>query len=359
MPGADKQVTNQTQAATTTPWQPAQPMLQDLLAKYGKQNTDVTGGQEAALAGLNTATAGIPNFGASSSDAIKNLFSSNTTPQVGMLGDAYKTLQGNLGDTAAGKNLDPYATPGFSDAIRTMTDDITKNVKGTYAASGRDPSGAGSFAGSLGRGLTQGIAPVIASQFNTSANRMDAANNALFGAGGSTAAGITGQQQVPLANAAQGVGMLPQAAAAYTLPGATQLGAANAQYQQPWTNLQALLGPLAGIAGLGGQTAGTGTQQTVQPQNLWANILGGGLGTVGMLGMLSDERAKDNIERVGKLDDGQPVFRYNYKGSPVTQIGLLAQRVAETEPDAVGDMGMGMLGVDYRRATDRAARMAA
>jgi hypothetical protein len=88
-----------------------------------------------------------------------------------------------------------------------------------------------------------------------------------------------------------------------------------------------------------------------------SNILGGGMGALGMLSMLSDERAKDNIEKVGKLDDGQAVYRYNYKGSPVTHIGLLAQEVAKHNPSAVSHMGMGLLGVDYHRATDKAAAM--
>lgn len=273
-----------------------------------------------------------------------------------MLSDAFKSLQGNLGSTASGANLNPYSTPGFSDAIKTMTGDITNQVKGVYAGSGRDPSGAGSFAQSLGRGLTQGIAPTIASQYNTNANRMDAANNTLFGGAGSTASGITGQQQVPLANASNAIGMLPNAATAYTTPGATQLGAANAQYQQPWTNLAAMLNPVAGIAGLGGQSSGTGTSTTTQPQSTFSNILGGGLGTAGLLSLLSDERTKEEISEIGMLNDGQKVVRFRYKGDAPMRIGLLAQDVMEHEPDAVKDFG-GILGVDHRRATERAAAM--
>lgn len=71
----------------------------------------------------------------------------------------------------------------------------------------------------------------------------------------------------------------------------------------------------------------------------------------------SDIRVKDDIEPVGKLYDGQDVYRYRYKGDPRHQIGLLAQDVEQIDPDAVADLG-GFKGVDYRRATERASRLA-
>src|SRR5258708_1351501 len=179
----------------------------------------------------------LPNFGQQGSDAISKLFSSSTAPQQNTLSNAYSTLQSNLQGIANPATLDPYNTPGFSDALKTATSDITNQVKGVYAGSGRDPSGAGSFAQSLGRGLTQGLAPTIANQFNTNkSNQMTVAGN-LFGAGGSTASGITGQEQVPLANAAQGIGLLPGVTSAYTAPGASQLTAANIAQSLPFGNL--------------------------------------------------------------------------------------------------------------------------
>lgn len=72
-------------------------------------------------------------------------------------------------------------------------------------------------------------------------------------------------------------------------------------------------------------------------------------------GFFSDERLKENIERVGETDDGQPIYRYNYKGDHRTQIGLLAQDVERSHPDAVGE-SHGYKTVDYEKATDDAAR---
>jgi hypothetical protein len=64
---------------------------------------------------------------------------------------------------------------------------------------------------------------------------------------------------------------------------------------------------------------------------------------------LSDRRAKENIERVGELDNGLPVYAYNYKAGGPTHIGLMAQDVEKKNPEAVGRI-FGMKGVDYARA---------
>jgi len=50
----------------------------------------------------------------------------------------------------------------------------------------------------------------------------------------------------------------------------------------------------------------------------------------------SDRRMKENIEPIGKLFDGQKVYRYNLKGDDKKQIGLMAQEVEKKYPDAVG-----------------------
>ena len=76
-------------------------------------------------------------------------------------------------------------------------------------------------------------------------------------------------------------------------------------------------------------------------------------GQVASLFAMSDARLKDNIEPVGKLYDGQPVYRYDMNGGP-TQIGLMAQEAGLRRPDAVGERG-GYMTLDYDRATEDAA----
>jgi hypothetical protein len=80
-------------------------------------------------------------------------------------------------------------------------------------------------------------------------------------------------------------------------------------------------------------------------------------GTGDMFAMFSDERLKEDIEPVGELYDGASVYRYRYKGDPTPRIGLLAQEVEQTNPDAVIEVG-GFKAVDYGRATDYASHLA-
>lgn len=357
-----------TPATTTTssssqPWSQATPLLQSLISQYGGLNTSVTPGQSTALSNLNSSAAGIPNFGDAASGGVNQLFNSSTAPQVGMLNSGYDTLNKNIGSTADGSQLNPYSTPGFSDALGTMTNDITNQVKGVYAGSGRDPSGAGSFAQSLGRGLTQGEAPVIASQYNQ--NKQNQLNSAgtLYNASGTTAGNITGQNQVPLTNilsGLQGAGMIP---GLYTSSAATQLGAANATQQQPFSNLQSLLTPAMGLGALGQQTSGTATQTPANnPLNNWLGGIFSGAGLLGGLGQAggsagisglfpSDKRLKENIRVEGKMPSGLPIKSYNMKHDPFKQrqVGFIAQDLMKKHPDAVHQIGR-YKAVDYGRA---------
>ena len=113
------------------------------------------------------------------------------------------------------------------------------------------------------------------------------------------------------------------------------------------------LGAAAGAAeGLGAAAGAAGTLGSV----------GSGLAAVGstvaeilpFLALLSDERAKHDKKKVGELYDGQPVYSYKYNGDNRTQLGLMAQNVERSHPEAVGSMH-GMKMVDYDRATSDAA----
>lgn len=69
--------------------------------------------------------------------------------------------------------------------------------------------------------------------------------------------------------------------------------------------------------------------------------------------MPSDRRLKENIQKIGETNDNQPIYRYNFKGDPRTQIGLMAQDVEKHHPEAVDD-SHGYKSVDYRKATEDA-----
>jgi hypothetical protein len=133
--------------------------------------------------------------------------------------------------------------------------------------------------------------------------------------------------------------------------------------QTPWQALSQYMAFPTAIGSMGGTTVSQGTQQTkTSGPGILQSLLGGISSIAGIGGKLmgSDERMKENIRPVGELHDGQTVHAYNYKGDDRTQIGLLAQEVQEQNPEAVGKLpgGGGLLGVDYGKATDKAAAMA-
>lgn len=65
----------------------------------------------------------------------------------------------------------------------------------------------------------------------------------------------------------------------------------------------------------------------------------------------SDRRIKENIVKVGVLDNGLPVYIFNFKADPnkIQQIGLMAQDVEKVIPSAVIEIN-GIKHVDYEKA---------
>jgi hypothetical protein len=62
--------------------------------------------------------------------------------------------------------------------------------------------------------------------------------------------------------------------------------------------------------------------------------LASGLGGLGLFGK-SDENLKTDIRRIGETANGLGIYSYRFKGSPRTEIGLIAQEVQKVVPDAV------------------------
>tara|TARA_R100001594_G_scaffold20106_1_gene38945 strand:- start:5076 stop:5996 length:921 start_codon:yes stop_codon:yes gene_type:complete len=67
------------------------------------------------------------------------------------------------------------------------------------------------------------------------------------------------------------------------------------------------------------------------------------------LALSSDIRVKENISQVGLLDNGLPVYLFNYKGNKTPQIGLMAQDVEKVNKDAVVEID-GIKRVYYGKA---------
>lgn len=72
-----------------------------------------------------------------------------------------------------------------------------------------------------------------------------------------------------------------------------------------------------------------------------------GLGGAGLMGlMMSDKRLKTDIRKVGETDEGTNIYLYRFKGDQKTQMGVMAQEVEETNPEAVHNV-QGIKMVDY------------
>jgi len=76
-----------------------------------------------------------------------------------------------------------------------------------------------------------------------------------------------------------------------------------------------------------------------------SNVLGAALG-IGKLYALSDIRAKTDIEPFGKSTEGINIYKYRYKGDPEPRVGVMAQEVEATHPEAVVTIS-GLRHVDY------------
>ncbi len=106
--------------------------------------------------------------------------------------------------------------------------------------------------------------------------------------------------------------------------------------------------PTAGVAPT--DVAGNAWQQygaqKQQNDSFWNGLgaIGGALGGWAF----SDERLKTDKERGGETEGGTPIYSYRYKGSPMMQMGVMAQDVKKKQPEAVKKTPSGFLAVNYR-----------
>jgi hypothetical protein len=178
----------------------------------------------------------------------------------------------------------------------------------------------------------QAISPLYASAYQNAlaaAQQQQQQRTAGFMGAGQQIAGIgTGAQQAGLQGAQAAIG-------AGTLGQQTQQALDTAKYQQflqqrgyDFQVAQFLANIAEGTGALSGSTT-----TTTQPTSFF-----------------SDKRLKENIKKIGKTNDGLPIYSFKYKGDDRTQIGLMAQDVEKKRPDAVGLAG-GYKTVDYAKAT--------
>lgn len=128
----------------------------------------------------------------------------------------------------------------------------------------------------------------------------------------------------------------------------------NAQLSQDQQRAMALFGLIPGLTPTQLDVMGP-ANQFMQMQGANANAaasrqngLFGALGQIGSA-FISDIRAKTDIQRVGVLENGLPVYLYRYKSGGPFHIGVMAQEVEKVKPDAVGEVN-GIKFVNYAEA---------
>lgn len=177
---------------------------------------------------------------------------------------------------------------------------------------------------------------------------------------------LTNTQGLTVAGAAAGFQpqAFNQATSLYQMP--LTMGQQLAQWGAPQDPTKSLVqGPQMQPADfISGSAVGAklGTDQYKAQMDQYSGLLKG-IGNVAGAGvdaamMFSDERIKENKDEVGSLHDGTPVYSYNYIGDETPRIGLMAQDVEKTRPDAVKEFG-GIKAVDYDKATARSRAMKA
>lgn len=319
-----QQLLQQAQGVASTPYQ----------AYTGELTAPVNAQQQQGIGGINTAAG-------QAQPAINQA--------LGIAGQAANPL--------TQQQIQNYQNPYTQDVVNaTQAQFNNQNQQGQEALTGNNiASGAlggnrsGIAAANLANQQQLAQAPTIAGLYSNSYNQGLATaaqqyqQNPLAAAGSIANFGVSGQNAALSGAGAQlGAGTLEQQ---------TQQAADTANYGQyaqaqayPFQTTQWLAGLEGGIApGLGSTTTGPAPNTTAQ-------YLGAGVAGAGLL--LSDRRAKKNIHKVGSLNDGQPIYRYQYQGSDEWHIGPIAQEVEKHQPHAVHEGVGGVKYVDLKAATD-------
>lgn len=317
---------------------------QDKAAQDQKQG--LLQGQAAATGNINS---GIVGLNSNYTEALQPFLQNYSTAQGGVTGlQNLLGLNGQAGNASALQSL--QNTPGYQFQQQQGNNAINAQAAATgQLASGNTALALSNYnqglAGTTYQNAVSNLMPFL-NQSNTAASGI----GSLYSGLGNAVAGQYGNLANLNYSTATGIGNananddLAGLSASKNIWGAVG-GAAGAAFGMPG------LGSGLGIA-IGGAVPGA-----VGPSSV-----GGANGPSPLTGSLyssifSDERLKENIEPVGELYDGTGVYRYNYIGDDIARIGVMAQEVEKTRPEAVTEIG-GFKAVDYAKATDLAASLA-
>jgi hypothetical protein len=255
--------------------------------------------------------------------------------------------QAGLLSTINGDYLNPANNPGFQ---QTLDDLTNKYARGTAAS--RDASAAMSrnFGGSAYQEMKGVDNRAFADSLNKTAGDMYGVerNNQMQAYG--MAPTLAGEDYKD-AQALLGVGdaIRNETQGVNDLNYANWLEAQNHPYQQ----LNTLQSAITGSVGNQGTATATGPNPNAVKTNNTAQILGTGA-QVASMAMKSDIRTKENIIPTG-FENGFQTYAFNYIDEPERYIGVMAQEVEISHPQAVIEINgvkhvhYDMIGVQMRR----------
>lgn len=243
-------------------------------------------------------------------------------------------------------SMQKVRSTAFNDAEMAFSNNMSalnRNTArlGVNPASGRYAEAQGDVAAQLA------LAKITAAANATSGMRKDAMNARV------TVGGIAngfGNQSIQFSNSSSALGSAGIGA------GQTSFGN-NLQTQSAFTGG---LGAASGVAASAGNAYGNIFNQDMASAKFAAeNSTGAALGQLAGMGanmasaymaggMKSDRRVKTDIKRVGTTDSGVPIYTFKYVWDKhTTHMGVMAQEVSATNPQAVSVGGDGVLRVDY------------
>lgn len=211
---------------------------------------------------------------------------------------------------------------GASDALRqNVIEGILPSINSSFAGSGM--TGSTLHQQNLAKGLASGLGGL----------ELDVRNQQL--AAGQQLAGLGGAANQQLGFLG-GQGQIGQQQAQNVIQGDVLR-----DQQAQTAEADALRDFLALTTGAGSQF---GVQTSTQRESPGAlGIIGAGLQAAPFL--FSDRRLKEDVKRVGKMDDGTPIYTYRYIGGDTHLMGVMADEVKT--PEAVMTLPNGLQMVNY------------